>query len=53
MVLKKENTTRYISGYKFSLNNQASTIICDDKYALYETLKLLNIPIIEHKIKKI
>lgn len=50
MVLKKENTTRYISGYKFSLNNQASSIICDDKYALYETLKLLNIPIIEHKI---
>ena len=50
MVLRKGNKVRYISGYKFGLNNQASSIICDDKYALYDTFKLLNIPIIEHKI---
>lgn len=50
IVLKKNEKIRFISGYKFGLNNQASSIICDDKYALYDTLKLLNIPIIEHKI---
>ena len=50
MVLKKDNKVRYISGYKFGLNNQSSSIICDDKYALYDTLKLLDFPIIEHNI---
>ena len=50
MVLKKGQKIRYISGYKFGLNDQSSGIICDDKYALYDTLKLLNVPIIEHKI---
>lgn len=50
MVLKKKDKIRYIAGYKFQLNNQASGIICDDKYALYDTLKLFDIPIIEHKI---
>ena len=50
MVLKKDNEIRYISGYKFGLNNQSSSIVCDDKYALYDTLKLLNLPIIEHNL---
>ena len=50
MVLKKDNRVKCISGYKFGLNNHSTGIICDDKYALYDTLKLLNIPIIEHKI---
>ncbi len=50
IVLKRNERIRFISGYKFGLNNQSSSIICDDKYALYDTLKLLNIPIIEHKI---
>ena len=50
MVLRKGDITRYIVGYKFDLNNHATGLICDDKYALYDTLKLLNIPIIEHKI---
>ena len=50
MVLKKDDKVRCISGYKFGLNNHSTGIICDDKYALYDTLKLLNIPIIEHKI---
>lgn len=50
MVLKKDNKVKCISGYKFGLNNHSTGIICDDKYALYDTLKLLNIPIIEHKL---
>lgn len=50
IVLKRNEKLRFISGYKFGLNNQSSSIICDDKFALYDTLKLLNIPIIEHKI---
>ena len=50
IVLKRDEKIRYISGYKFGLNNQSSSIICDDKYALYDTLKMLNVPIIEHKI---
>lgn len=50
MILKKDNKIRYISGYKFDLNPQSSGLICDDKYALYDTLKMLDLPIIEHKI---
>ena len=50
MILRKDDEVRYISGYKFPLNDHASGIICDDKYALYDSLKLLNIPVIEHKI---
>lgn len=50
MVLKKDDKIRSISGYKFCLNNHSSGIICDDKYALYDTLKLLNIPVAKHKI---
>ena len=50
MILKKDDKIRSISGYKFCLNNHSSGIICDDKYALYDTLKLLNIPVAEHKI---
>ena len=49
-ILKKDDKVRSISGYKFCLNNHSSGIICDDKYALYDTLKLLNIPVAEHKI---
>ena len=50
MILKKNNKIKSISGYKFCLNNHSSGIICDDKYAIYDTLKLMNIPVIEHKI---
>ena len=48
--LKKDNKTRFITGYKFDLNNHALGNIFDDKYALYEVLKNENIPIIEHNI---
>lgn len=50
IILKKENKISYISGYKFPLNNQAVGKICDDKYALYDTLKQFFIPIAEHYI---
>ena len=50
MVLRKDNIIRYITGYKFDLNNHASGLICDDKYALYDNFKLLGIPVVEHFI---
>lgn len=48
--LKKEQKYRYIVGFKFDLNTQATSQLCDDKYALYSIFKNHNIPIIEHKI---
>lgn len=50
MILDNGKKKRYISGYKFDLNDHATGQICDDKYALYDTLKLFNIPVIEHYI---
>ena len=50
MVLQKDNKIRYLTGYKFPLNNHAIGQICDDKYALYDVLKLLNLPVAEHHI---
>lgn len=50
MVLEKEDNIKYVVGYKFPLNDQATGRVCDDKYALYEVLTKFNIPIIEHKI---
>lgn len=50
MVLKKNDKINYISGYKFDLNSQASSIICDDKYALYDVMRKYNISVVEHYI---
>lgn len=50
IILQKENKIRYIVGYKFPLNNQAVGKICDDKYALYDTLKQFFIPLAKHYI---
>ena len=50
ILLEKDGVKRLISGYKFSLNTQASGLIADDKYALYELMRINNIPIIEHQI---
>ena len=50
IILEKDNKIRSIAGYKFDLNNHASGLICDDKYALYDLLKLLNVPVVEHHI---
>ena len=48
--LKKDNEIRYLTGNKFDLNGHAVGNIMDDKYAFYECLKELNIPICEHTI---
>ena len=49
-LLDNGKSKHLIVGYKFDLNNMASGLIADDKYALYELLKLNNIPVIEHEI---
>lgn len=47
IILKKDDKIRYISGYKFPLNDHAVGQICDDKYALYDALKSFNIDVTE------
>ncbi len=49
-VLKKDNKIRCLFGYKIGLNDHALGEVCDDKYATYDLLKILNIPVIEYKI---
>ncbi len=48
--LTKENKNKFIVGYKFDLNNQATSEICNDKFALYAVLKSEEIPVIEYNI---
>ena len=48
--LTKENMNKFIVGYKFDLNNQATSEICNDKFALYAVLKSEEIPVIEYNI---
>ena len=50
MVLEKENMVRYISGYKFGINDHAVGQVCEDKYALYDVLKLFSFPLSEYYI---
>ncbi len=50
IMLEKEDKTKFISGYKFDLNNHGLGNVFDDKYATYEVLKQKNIPIIKHQI---
>ncbi len=50
IMLRKDNTNRFIIGNKFDLNTHASGLVFDDKYATYEVLKKLDIPVIEHNI---
>lgn len=50
MRLEKDGKVRYLSGNKFDLNGHAIGNMLDDKYAFYETLKYLDIPVCEHKI---
>ena len=49
-ILEKNDKIRYISGYKFPLNDHAVGEICDDKYALYDVLKIFNIDVCEYHI---
>ena len=48
--LEKDNEVRYLTGNKFDLNGHAIGNIMDDKYAFYEILNNLNIPVCEHNI---
>ena len=48
--LSKDGQTKYLTGNKFDLNGHAIGNILDDKYAFYDCLKNLNIPICEHAI---
>ena len=50
IILEKNNIKKYIIGYKFTLNNQSVSLICDDKYAVYEIMKEFNIPVVPHHI---
>lgn len=50
IVMEKEDKVRYVVGFKFPLNDQASSRVCDDKYALYEVMKHFEIPVTEHFI---
>lgn len=49
-LLEKGEISKVISGYKFPLNDHAAGLVADDKYALYELLKIKGIPVVEHKI---
>ena len=49
-ILEKNNNTRYIVGYKFSLNNQGISNIMDDKGLFHDLLSYKKIPIIIHHI---
>lgn len=48
--LEKDGITKYLTGNKFDLNGHAVGNILDDKYAFYDCLKNLNIPVCEHTI---
>lgn len=48
--LEKDKKVKFISGFKFDLNNHALGELLDDKYATYKLLKDENIPVIEHNI---
>lgn len=50
IMLRKDNKTRYICGYKFDLNKHALGLALDDKYATYDIMKAIELPIIEHNI---
>lgn len=48
--LKKDNINKFLVGYKFDLNTQATSEICNDKFALYAVLNSEKIPVIKHNI---
>lgn len=49
-LLTKDGVNRFLTGYKFDNNTHAMGLVCDDKYALYDILKNLNINVCEHAI---
>lgn len=49
-MLEKDNKTRFLAGYKSSLNDHALGCVIDDKYALYDVLKQKGLPTAEYNI---
>ena len=48
--LEKNNIVKYIYGYKFDLNSQATSCLLDDKYAFYSVLESYKIPCVVSEI---
>ena len=48
--LKKGMKNKFLVGYKFDLNTQATAEICNDKFALFAVLESEGIPVVKHKI---
>lgn len=48
--LKKDDKNRFLVGYKFDLNTQATAEICNDKFALFAVLESEGIQVIKHNI---
>ena len=48
--INKDGKIKYYIRTKSPLNNYASAVICNDKYATYCVLASENIPVLEHKI---
>lgn len=50
MKLTKFNSSEYIVGAQFPINNSSSSLICTDKYAAFKVLTSSNIPILDSKL---
>ncbi len=50
VMLEKDGVRRFISGYKFDTTRHGFGEMIDDKYAMYDVLSTLGIPIIKHHI---
>ena len=48
--LKKDGKNKFLVGYRFDLNTQATAEICNDKFALFSVLESEGIPVIKHNI---
>ena len=50
LALKKDGKYGYICGSNLGNNSYTSKFIADDKYAMYEVLKNVGVPVIEYKL---
>ena len=48
--LTKNGENHFIIGNNFDLDTQTTAMILNDKYATYEVLKSIGVPVIEHKM---
>ena len=49
-MLEKDNKTRFLAGYKSSLNDHALGAVVDDKYALFDVLNNKKYPVCDYNI---